>query len=285
MEKYFECAFLSVGFTFSHTHTHTQESYVGIGIMGLEGSQAVLASDYAIPRFKHLRRLMFVHGRYALYRNSMCIMFSFYKNFTLSLLQIYFSFACAFSGQTLFDSWLLAFQNFAFTSIPPLLVGIFERDVAEGVAEEKALLYPELREGLYFDKKTFVVWFGGAVFHSAMLYALTYSTQSNDDMGGKNGRTIDLLSHGTLVLTCQICTVLAKLAIHIRCWTWIQAVGLGISLLFYLLFLVTYSSIHILFGDAAFHGSAFYVMGDPKYWIWTAFFVAGLVGVLDLSLM
>ena len=36
------------------------ESFVGIGIMGLEGSQAVLASDYAIPRFRHLKRLMMV---------------------------------------------------------------------------------------------------------------------------------------------------------------------------------------------------------------------------------
>ena len=41
-----------------------QEAHVGVGIRGKEGQQAVLASDYALPRFAYLERLLLVHGRW-----------------------------------------------------------------------------------------------------------------------------------------------------------------------------------------------------------------------------
>ncbi|KAJ9460472.1 putative phospholipid-transporting ATPase 7 [Diplonema papillatum] len=261
------------------------ESYVGVGIMGLEGSQAVLASDYAIPRFKHLRRLMMVHGRYALYRNSMCIMFSFYKNIFLALLQIFFSFLCAFSGQTLFDSWLLSFQNFAFTSLPPMFCGMFEKDVAEDMCETKPQLYTPLSGGLYFDKKAISMWFGQAVFHAVLLFSLTYSTQQNDDIGADSGRTIDILAHGALIQTAQVLMVLAKLCIHIRTWETVQALGITVSIVFFFLFLVVYSAIPLLFGDSSFYHTAYYIMSDPKFWMWPIFFVIGVIGAVDLPLL
>ena len=236
-------------------------------------------------KFKKKKTNKQVHGRFSLYRNSMCIMFSFYKNLAVSLLQIYYSFFCGFSGQTLFDSWLLAFQNFLFTSLPPMFVGMFEKDVDESMAENKPLLYAELREGVYFDKKAIAMWFGGAVWHSLLLFGFTYKLQENDDFGGKNGRTSNILQHGALILTCQICTVLAKLAVHIRCWTWIQVLAIFLSLFLFVLFIIIYSSLPLVFGDASFNGSGFYLMNDPKYWLWVLFFVVGVVGTVDLPLL
>ena len=40
-----------------------QTAMIGIGLMGKEGGQAAAFSDYAIPNFKDLRRLLFWHGR------------------------------------------------------------------------------------------------------------------------------------------------------------------------------------------------------------------------------
>jgi magnesium-transporting ATPase (P-type) len=40
-----------------------QEGDIGVGIFGLEGMQAANASDFAIPEFKALDKLLFVHGR------------------------------------------------------------------------------------------------------------------------------------------------------------------------------------------------------------------------------
>lgn len=41
-----------------------QEGDIGVGIFGLEGMQAANSSDFAIPEFKALDKLLFVHGRY-----------------------------------------------------------------------------------------------------------------------------------------------------------------------------------------------------------------------------
>lgn len=40
-----------------------QAAHIGIGIMGKEGNQAAAFSDYAVPEFRCLRKLMFWHGR------------------------------------------------------------------------------------------------------------------------------------------------------------------------------------------------------------------------------
>lgn len=39
------------------------EAHIGIGIFGKEGKQAALSSDISITEFKHLKRLLFWHGR------------------------------------------------------------------------------------------------------------------------------------------------------------------------------------------------------------------------------
>ncbi len=40
-----------------------QSAHIGIGIMGKEGNQAAQFSDYALPNFQGLRRLLFYYGR------------------------------------------------------------------------------------------------------------------------------------------------------------------------------------------------------------------------------
>jgi P-type E1-E2 ATPase len=54
-----------------------QEAHIGVGIFGKEGTQAARASDFAIQRFRHLKRLLCVHGRYS------CIFMRDVTEFTL----------------------------------------------------------------------------------------------------------------------------------------------------------------------------------------------------------
>ena len=56
------------------------QAHVGIGILGKEGQQAARSADFAIGEFKFLKPLLFVHGREAYRRNSLLILYSFYKN-------------------------------------------------------------------------------------------------------------------------------------------------------------------------------------------------------------
>jgi len=45
-----------------------QAAHVGVGISGLEGMQAVMASDFAIAQFRFLTDLLLVHGRWSYIR-------------------------------------------------------------------------------------------------------------------------------------------------------------------------------------------------------------------------
>jgi P-type E1-E2 ATPase len=60
--------------------TPVQTADVGVGISGMEGMQAVMASDFAISRFKYLERLLLVHGHWNYDRLARMVLFFFYKN-------------------------------------------------------------------------------------------------------------------------------------------------------------------------------------------------------------
>ena len=67
-----------------------QQADVGVGISGLEGRQAVMASDYAISKFEHLERLVLVHGHWNYDRLSRMVLYFFYKN-AVSFRYIYYN--------------------------------------------------------------------------------------------------------------------------------------------------------------------------------------------------
>ncbi|XP_028110726.1 phospholipid-transporting ATPase 3-like [Camellia sinensis] len=45
-----------------------QAAHIGVGISGMEGMQAVMASDFAIAQFRFLTDLLLVHGRWSYLR-------------------------------------------------------------------------------------------------------------------------------------------------------------------------------------------------------------------------
>jgi phospholipid-translocating ATPase len=57
-----------------------QMADVGIGITGQEGMQAVMASDFAIGRFRFLVQLLLVHGHWCYDRITKMFLYFFYKN-------------------------------------------------------------------------------------------------------------------------------------------------------------------------------------------------------------
>ncbi|OXB58579.1 hypothetical protein ASZ78_004402 [Callipepla squamata] len=81
-----------------------QVANTGVGILGQEGMQAVMASDFAISQFKHLRKLLLVHGHWCYTRLTNMVLYFFYKNVTylpstfwITLLDAFYqSLACFF---------------------------------------------------------------------------------------------------------------------------------------------------------------------------------------------
>ena len=82
-----------------------KEAHIGVGIFGNEGLRAVQASDFAIPEFKTLRRLILIHGRSRYLAVSQFILYFFYKNCVLSMPQFYFAYFSGYSAMTIFDDF------------------------------------------------------------------------------------------------------------------------------------------------------------------------------------
>jgi phospholipid-transporting ATPase len=151
-----------------------QEAKIGVGIQGREGSQAASASDYSLPRFKHLKRLIAVHGRYSLIRNSYFIQYSFYKNMLISFSLISFTSVCLLSGTSVYNSWFLTCYNLVFTVFPPICVATFERDVDEKTLENNPILFSTLKKNYVFNVWTFGVWILQALYHGLVISAVTF---------------------------------------------------------------------------------------------------------------
>lgn len=71
-----------------------QEANVGIGISGVEGRQAVMASDYAIAQFRFLQKLLIVHGRWSYLRTAEMIMVFFFKNIVWTFVLFWYQIFC-----------------------------------------------------------------------------------------------------------------------------------------------------------------------------------------------
>ena len=67
-----------------------QTADIGVGISGQEGMQAVMASDFAVTRFKYIERLLLVHGHWNYDRLARMILYFFYKNATFVFAYFWF---------------------------------------------------------------------------------------------------------------------------------------------------------------------------------------------------
>lgn len=106
-----------------------QAADVGVGINGLEGTQAARSSDFSIAKFRFLVKLLLVHGTWSFHRISRVILYMMYKNFVIVLCQFWYSFFNSFSSQSAFDPSLLMLFNSFFSALPPALIGISDQYV------------------------------------------------------------------------------------------------------------------------------------------------------------
>lgn len=82
---------------------------------------AVQASDYAIPEFRMLWRLLFVHGRWNYMRISEMVLYFLYKSLIFTIPRFLFSFHNGYSGYPIFDDLYIALYNIVFTALPLLI--------------------------------------------------------------------------------------------------------------------------------------------------------------------
>lgn len=217
-----------------------QAAHVGIGIYGREGTQALSASDYAIGQFCFLQKLLLVHGIWNYKRLCKVILYSFYKNVCLYVIELWFAFSNAFSGQVVFDRWLIALYNVLFTAVPPLVLGLFDRPLKSKTMLEYPQLYKYTQNKKDFNVKIFWAWILNSCLHSLLLYfvCLGYLKQ---DVAFNDGTHGDYLFMGNHIYTYCIIVVCLKCGIESESWTWLTHLSIWGSILFWFIFAQIYS--------------------------------------------
>ena len=202
-----------------------REAHVGIGLVGKEGTQASKSSDFSILLFRHLQKLLLVHGSWAYHRFSKVILFIFYKSTVVYYTQFLYAFDSGFSGSSLFNHPDMIFYNIFYTAAPPLVLGIVEQFLPQNLLLANPKLYKLGLSCRFFSKWSFWGAFLNGVYHSAFtFFSLRYLLKrdlllGNLSFGGK-------AFFGGMLFFVQLVTVSMKAALSTSTWNFFTFIGI-----------------------------------------------------------
>lgn len=165
-----------------------KDSHVGVGIMGKEGTQASLVADFAIPEFRCLKNLILLHGRYNFIRYTKVALNSYYKNIVFIFAQFLYNMYSGASAFPLYNSFTLNYYNLFFTSLIPISIVFFDRDVPPSMAIEQAASFRNIRNGM--DRSFillnifFAILESVIIFFGIKLFTLNDITNGSGMLGG-----------------------------------------------------------------------------------------------------
>lgn len=280
-----------------------KEAHVGVGIYGEEGMQAVQSSDYAVGEFQYLWELLLMHGKWCYIRQSDMILYFFYKNLTFTMPQFFFTFFCAYSGQTAYDDWYITFYNMVFTALPLLIRALFDRDMippkreqasnsdldqiesltdtrmrsllAIGVDSQQArqwlvrALYPRTYEigqkRHLFTLRTYLSHIGKGVLHSIIIFYIPWMVFAESQVLNAGGQSADFWSASITSFTCIILVVNLKLALVVREWNlYVLGAILLCSVSVYFCFIFIYNA---LAETSSIRHTLVPLLRSPAYWL------------------
>uniref|UniRef100_A0A671VE34 Phospholipid-transporting ATPase n=1 Tax=Sparus aurata TaxID=8175 RepID=A0A671VE34_SPAAU len=201
------------------------EAHVGIGIMGKEGRQAARNSDYAIPKFKHLKKMLLVHGHYYYIRISELVQYFFYKNVCFIFPQFLYQFFCGFSQQPLYDTAYLTLYNISFTSLPILLYSLIEQHINMDILKKDPSLYRDIAKNSLLRWPIFIYWTLLGVYDAIVMFFGAYFLQKE---------------FSELLTFLSISNILA---LDTHYWTWINHFVIWGSLIFFVVFSLLWGGI------------------------------------------
>ncbi|XP_036909699.1 phospholipid-transporting ATPase VA isoform X2 [Sturnira hondurensis] len=227
-----------------------QVADVGVGISGQEGMQAVMASDFAVPRFRYLERLLIVHGHWCYSRLANMVLYFFYKN----------TFYCGFSASAMIDQWYLIFFNLLFSSLPQLVTGVLDKDVPALVLLAEPQLYRSGQNREEYGPWTFWLNMADAAFQSLVCFFIPYLAYYDSD--------VDVFTWGTPITAIALFTFLLHLGIETKTWTWLNWTACGFSaLLFFSVALVYNASCATCYPPSNPYWTMQTLLGDPVFYL------------------
>ncbi|RPA71295.1 P-type ATPase [Ascobolus immersus RN42] len=183
-----------------------QEAHIGVGITGKEGLQAARVSDYSFAQFRFLTKFLLVHGHWNYVRTAKYTVGTFWKELlfytTAALYQRY----NGYTGTSFFESWSLSMFNTLFTSLPVIVLGTFEKDLAASTLLAVPELYIQGPQNRRFNFRIYVGWMVLAAIQAVCNYYIIHTIYTRNDFID-NG----VFAQGVLVYTTTVVLVSAKL--------------------------------------------------------------------------
>uniref|UniRef100_A0A3P9PK23 Phospholipid-transporting ATPase n=1 Tax=Poecilia reticulata TaxID=8081 RepID=A0A3P9PK23_POERE len=199
-----------------------QAADCGIGIEGKEGKQASLAADFSVSQFRHIGRLLMVHGRNSYKRSAALGQFVMHRGMIISTMQAVFSSVFFFASVPLYQGFLMVGYATIYTMFP-----VFSLVLDQDVKPETALLYPELykdlTKGRSLSFKTFLIWVLISIYQGGILmYGALVLFES------------EFVHVVAISFTALVLTELLMVALTVRTWHWLMVLAEFFSLGCYL---------------------------------------------------
>lgn len=195
-----------------------QAADCGIGIEGKEGRQASLAADFSIQQFRHIGRLLVVHGRSSYKRSAALGQFVMHRGLVISTMQAVFSSVFYFASVPLYQGFLMVGYATIYTMFP-----VFSLVLDQDVGPEMALLYPELykdlTKGRSLSFKTFLTWVLISIYQGGILM-----------FGALLLFECEFVHVVAISFTALVLTELLMVALTVRTWHWLMACAELLSL-------------------------------------------------------
>ena len=258
-----------------------QEAQIGVGISGKEGKQAVNASDFAIAQFRFLTRLLLVHGRLDYRRTCKVVLFSFYKNIVLTLCLFAYTFYSGYSGQSLFDDYIHTAYNLIL-AWPVVSFGVFDRDISINTLETYKYLYLSGRLRTDLNVNVVLAQLAQAVVDAVIIYGMPYYAYSEvADVWSSSGKNEGLWIFGTVVYTCLVIAMFARIALLTDTWTYLTHIGFWASVALFIMFYFTYEYYYGI--SYNFYGIVTEMVTQSVFW-WLIFLVPTTSILVELTL-
>ncbi|XP_055074307.2 phospholipid-transporting ATPase IC [Misgurnus anguillicaudatus] len=248
-------------------------AHIGVGLCGVEGSQAVQNADFALAQFSFLRRLMLVHGHWSYYRICRFLLYFLYKTSAFALVHVWYSFYNGYSAQPMYESWFISLYTTTYTSLPIQCLGVFEQDVSA----KSCLRWPELysvgQQKKLFNPFVVVLTLLYSLYSSIILFFVP--------MGILCETALDFQTLAVIVETSAVFTTTVEVILNTKFWTKYSVAAIIFSLLAFFLSTLALHSTRLFTlspKDYFFLGASVNAYSSPE--VWLTIFVTTCVAVL-----
>lgn len=211
-------------------------AHLGVGIAGLEGQQAVRASDFAVAQFSYLKNLMFVHGRECYRRNAMLISYNFYKNVLLVIPIWFYGFFSAYSGQLLYNQWTYQMFNTIYAVLPIVVFAVFDKEFDYEILLNTPKLYSIGLKSEIFNTFVFWKWIVEAVLQGLVICLISIMSICQTSGHPYSGIMDNIWVASSLILGIVVIIVNIKIYFISNSHYWFSIFTIITSILSYFLF-------------------------------------------------